>query len=276
MALHESLSSEPMNRQGLHDDLMHIEPFTTFDVNNSGLNAGNTPPASHSANSTTDGDAARNSEPIPEIPNPMVPVIPAYMRDGYGTLRYLGHSSTFSFSRQLLSMVHECPQLGDTRPSSVSCDAESYAVDASSILLTPSDFTGLPPFELATFYLQVLKFKINPFFHLFDEICFEKKMQLFYENSGAAAHADTTWYLHYLLIMAFGKALTSPTNYNGVVGMELFNRALRMLPDVTTLWRDLLTGVEIMCCVGLYLFSIDHRAAGYIYVSISSLAEISH
>lgn len=219
-------------------------------------------------NTAEENDSVDNSgSETLKIPNPMVPEQPAYMRDSFGNPRYLGHSSTFSFSRQLLSLVHQHPHLGDATPTPTSFDAESYSVDATPMQMTADDFTGLPSLEVALFYLQVLKFKTNPFFYLFDEISFTIQLQSFYEDLSNAPHTNRIWYVHYLLIMAFGKALSTQSQYGSIAGLELFNRALRMLPDATVLWANPLIAIEILCCLGLYLYSIDHRSAGYSYVS---------
>lgn len=195
----------------------------------------------------------------------MVPEQPAYMRDRFGNPRYLGHSSTFSFGRQLLSLV-QYHHMNDQTPTPINCDAEVHNVDATP-QLTREDFGGLPSEEVAIFYMQALKFRTVPLFYLFDEVQFALQIQHFYEE-GITAHVDRIWYVQYLLIMALGKALTTAADYGSIAGADLFNRALRLLPDNTAMWRDLLTAIEIMCCVSLYLFSIDHRSAGYIYVGV--------
>lgn len=201
------------------------------------------------------------------IPNPMVPEQPVYMQDVFGNPRHLGHSSTFSFSRQLLSIVRQHPHFGDAIPTPMSFDAESYRIDASTLRLSTDDLTGLPSLELALFYIQVLKFKTNSLFHLFDETSFTMRLEIFYEDLAAAPRTSLVWYIHYLLLMAFGKALSTQSQYGNVAGLELFNRALRLLPDATVLWSDFFTAIEVLCSIGLYLYSLDHRSAGYMYVS---------
>lgn len=216
---------------------------------------------------TTDTTTISPGSEVLQIANPMVPEQPAYMQDGFGNPRYLGHTSTFSFSRQLLSIVHQHPHLGDATPTPLNFDAEAYAVNATSRHVPADAYTALPSLEVASFYVQVLKFKTNPFFYLFDESVFMAQMHHFYESLTDTPLTNRIWYVHYLLIMAFGKALSTQSRFGCIEGLDLFDRALRLLPDASILWEDPLTATEVLCCVGLYLYSIDHRSAGYMYVS---------
>jgi hypothetical protein len=72
--------------------------------------------------------------------------------------------------------------------------------------------------------------------------------------------------------MAFGKTLISPKiPESGPAGSELFARAMQILPDMTHLCRDSVEATEIFCCIALYLQSIDHRSAAYVYVSATDM-----
>ncbi|EON70068.1 hypothetical protein W97_09334 [Coniosporium apollinis CBS 100218] len=214
----------------------------------------------------------------PGVPNPLVPVQPAYIHDNAGSLRYLGHSSTWSFSRQVLHMAHQSPHSSHSFEPSMHVEGEVYRVDAgNSPTFSSADTAGIPSADIALYHLQNVKFRTRPLYHLFDEADFTFNLHHFYESPLAFAQARPLWYIHYLLIMAFGKAfIAQPQAANGLAGLTLFERALRLLPDVTYLVRDRVESTEILCCIALYLESIDHRSAAHVYIGQAVRLAQSH
>lgn len=200
-----------------------------------------------------------------ELPsNPLVPDQPNYMRDSEGQLRYLGHSSTFSFSRQVLQMLRD-HEVFSQQHTPIHWDAESY-LNFDCALLPLPDFADLPSLEVSLLNLHIVKFRTTPLYYLFNEITFTESLNQFYKNLAVGLQPSRTWYVQYLLVMALGKAFNPPRGNSRMSGMDLFNRALQLLPDVTVLYREPLLAIEILCCIALYLYSIDHRSAGYINV----------
>lgn len=75
------------------------------------------------------------------------------------------------------------------------------------------------------------------------------------------------WYIQFLLIMAFGKALLLPAAPGqGPPGSGFVSRALDLLPDNPGLYQDPILSVEILCCLALYMQSVDHRNSAFTYV----------
>lgn len=223
--------------------------------------------------------------PIPEeitdleqsgVSNPLVSEQPTYISDNSGRLRYLGHSSTWSFSRQVLNMVNQSPHSNPSTEASLHVEGEVYNVSTVDLTISQSDIAGIPSMDLALYYLQSVKFRTHPILHLFDEADFSFHLHRFYESPATYGQSNRIWFVHFLILMAFGKAFvkqTQPTR--GPTGSDLFARALRLLPDTTYLCYEPVESTEILCCIALYLQSIDHRSAAHIYVSACS-KEITH
>lgn len=75
------------------------------------------------------------------------------------------------------------------------------------------------------------------------------------------------WYIQFLLVMAFGKALLLPAAPGkSPPGSGLVSRALELLPDNPGLYQDPILSVEILCCLALYMQSVDHRNSAFTYV----------
>lgn len=200
-------------------------------------------PAHHAPNSP-DGAA----------PNPLISEQPTYLVNQSGRLLYLGHSSTWAFSRQVLQMTREHFQ---TPSPFLNGEAEAYELDRHD----PStvDLSGLPSFEMSMLLLSTVKYRLHPFFHLFDEHEFIGNLHRLYKNPSEYAQAERLNYIHFLVIMALGKSFTSDPS----AGLNLFNRALTLLPDVTQLCADAIRPIEVLCSVAMYLECIDHRCAAF-------------
>lgn len=91
--------------------------------------------------------------------------------------------------------------------------------------------------------------------------------QKFYENSAGDTHQCNLWYVHFLLVMALGKACVSRGLRKGTPpGADLFVHAMKRFPDISQLWTDPFTTAEIFCCAALYLQGADFRYGAYMTV----------
>lgn len=124
---------------------------------------------------------------------------------------------------------------------------------------------ALPTPDYALFLINAVKFQCGQLFHLFDERTFMDQFSKFHE----AAEPDRNdypilWYIHYLLILAFGKAFIVRTDKGQrSPGSDLFVQAMKLLPDITFLCADPLQSIEVLCCAALYLQCLDSRSAAY-------------
>lgn len=211
---------------------------------------------------STEGADSRQEENAAQLTNPLVHEQPEYAQNSNGRLLHFGHSSTWAFTQQLLDKTNQTSHNRYVWNE----EASVYLLNAERSLLGQDDIKGLPSSELAMFYMHAVKFRTCPLYYLFDDGDFTFHLRRFYSNVLEYAQQHRIWFVHYLVIMAFGK--TFNTNHNAVTaGLTLFSRALRLLPDTTVLCQDPVPSTELLSSIALYLQSVDHRAAAHLYVS---------
>lgn len=142
--------------------------------------------------------------------------------------------------------------------------------------LAEPDTNILPSPDYAIYLINAVKFHCGQMFHLFDEETFMQQFSEFHAAPDHAPRPRTLWYVHYLLILAFGKAFVVQGNSSGPPpGAELFVQAMKLLPSVVFLSTQPIPSVEILCCAALYLQCLDFRCSAYNTVSQTSEASIS-
>ncbi len=210
--------------------------------------------------------------------NPLVSRGPSYVTDVYGRLRYLGPSSTWAFSRQVLKLAHQRAYSKSLPETSMHIEGDVYGLNSTSYQVpSTDDVGGLPSLEVSLFLLQTVKFHTNCLYHLFDEKSFTSRLYRFYEGPQQYAMHSRLWYAHYLVIMAFGKALGPPTSQSeGLAGVDLFARGIRVLPDLIHLCQEPVLASEILCGIALYLQSIDHRTAAHVHIGQAARIALSY
>ncbi|CAI7616057.1 unnamed protein product [Penicillium manginii] len=126
---------------------------------------------------------------------------------------------------------------------------------------TPS----VPTFDHAMYLINVVKFRCGQLYHLFDENEFMANLHDFYSEPKPNA-ATGLWYVHFLLILAFGKGFVKhKVQGNRPPGADYFVKALEMLPDVIVLHEAPIESTEVMCCIALYLQALDCRSSAHNY-----------
>lgn len=208
------------------------------------------------------------------MPNPLAPGQPAYVAETSGRLRYLGHSSTYAFTQQVLHLTKQNPPSNPSPEILLSLD-EAYRTESDR--LTPAkdpDISRLPSKDICLHYLQTVKFRTQPLYYLFDEQDFRIRLQDFYSNPLEYARDNPIWFAHYLVLMAFGKAMETCGQVQSTAQpmiSELFVRALQLLPDMSELCEHPMESTELSCSIALYLQSIQHKQAATVYVCLVSL-----
>lgn len=141
------------------------------------------------------------------ISNPLVPRTPIYVSDLAGRLVYLGHSSNFAFSQQVLDMMrrHTGRNHGEDLPRHRDGSTYDLGLGIPRPTGTP-DISELPSLHLCLHYIQCVKFWTLPLFCLFDELTFVANVHEFYERPVRHVEDNPLWFTHFLLIMAFAKA----------------------------------------------------------------------
>lgn len=187
----------------------------------------------------------------------------------YVAIGYLGSSSNWSFTRRVLSMAHERAYDAPLPANDTSFDGNIYSIgwDGLRSPFTPES-TALPSSDYAIYLINAVKFHCGQMFHLFDEQSFMLKFTQFHQTShDEQTNRSDLWFIHYLLILAFGKAFIVRSNAaHSPPGADLFVWALKRLPDTTFLCAQSVESVEVLCCVALYLQSLDYRCSAYNFV----------
>lgn len=134
------------------------------------------------------------------------------------------------------------------------------------------DVPRLPTQDFAFHLINSVKFHCGQLFHLFDEEDFMHQFSRFHENPTDYARESPLWYVHYLLILAFGKAFVNQSaRSQRPPGGDLFVYAMRGLPDLAFLDADPLQKAQVLCCIALYFQCINRRTSAYRTVSDRSL-----
>ena len=165
-------------------------------------------------------------------------------------------------------MVYELVSGTSLSPASLLFESSTYDLGWNGLRDdVSSDYT--PPFttDHAQFLINAVKFHCSHLFHIFDERVFMHHFDLFHDPTHGIEKPPILWFIHYLLVLAFGKAFNVRIGKGRrPPGADLFVRAMKLLPDITFLCTDPVQAIEVLICVALYLQCIDMRNAAYNFV----------
>ncbi|WDK16993.1 Zn(II)2Cys6 transcription factor [Colletotrichum graminicola] len=182
---------------------------------------------------------------------------------------FLGSSSNWSFSRQVLSVTHEHVCQSPLPTNSLLFDGCAYDLGWNGSRTAQTlDSRPIPSYDYAIFLINAVKFHCGQMFHLFEEDEFMDNMQTFYSKSSTdRAEEDTLWFIHFLVVLSFGKSLIQRKNQGKrPSGAEFFVRALQLIPDVTALCKQPIMSTEILCCIAWYYQALDFRHAAHNFI----------
>ncbi|KAF4226087.1 hypothetical protein CNMCM6805_004989 [Aspergillus fumigatiaffinis] len=185
-----------------------------------------------------------------DLTNPLSTGPSAFMAAATGRTFYLGTSSNWSFARRILSMTHE--HLFDSPLPTDSLLFEGSTYDLGwdgSRTSVGQEAPVIPTPDYSIYLINAVKFHAGQLFHLFDEGAFMGGLYAFYEEPQQQMATPSLWYIHYLVIIALGKALVVHRNR-----------------DTTALSRDAVNSTEILCCLALYLQSLDFRSSAHNFI----------
>ncbi|KAL2834277.1 hypothetical protein BDW59DRAFT_156217 [Aspergillus cavernicola] len=216
-----------------------------------------------------------------DLTNPLSTGPSTFSTAATGRTFYLGTSSNWSFARRILSMTHEHLYNSPLPTDSLLFEGSTYDLGWDGSRTTVyQEAPIVPTLDYSIYLINAVKFHAGQLFHLFDEGSFMGGLYAFYEDPQQQMATDGLWYIHYLVIVALGKALVVHRNRDSrPPGCEFFIRALQLLPDTTHLCRDSIIGAEILCCIALYLQSLDYRNSAQNFIGQAvrlALAEGMH
>lgn len=184
---------------------------------------------------------------------------------------YLGTSSNWSFHGQILNLVHEHTHKSPLPGADLLFDGSAYDLFWDGSRNVPESSSPIiPSIDYSIFLINAVKFHCAQLVHLFDEDDFNNNLHAFYSNADSQLLKNSLWYIHFLLIIAFGKTLVQHKQRSArPPGAEFFVHALQSLPDTNRLCQEPIIASEILCCIALYLQSLDSRNAAHVTVRFS-------
>lgn len=185
------------------------------------------------------------------------------------TLVWLAPWSTWSFTVRLTLMLSDKlrPEDPYLPPSLVATEIYdlNYKMGVSSDF---PDVTSLPSLSHALYLFNTVKFHLGQTYRLYDEEEFEQQIRDFYPNALQRATECPLWFSKFLLTMAFGTAFhTPPKDSRDPPGGKFFIRAMALMPEPNSIWKDSFLGMEVLALAGLYLYSVDQREGANSFVS---------
>ncbi|KAL0931430.1 zn 2cys6 transcription factor [Colletotrichum truncatum] len=190
----------------------------------------------------------------------------------HGSPVFMGTSSNWAFGRRVLTITHESITGTPLQIDNLFFDGNVYDLkwDGSRSPSTIDDFShsSLPTQDFAIYLINSVKFRCGSLFYLFEEETFMKQFSKFHENPSNLSSLSRLWYVHYLIILAFGKAFVVQTTKSQTPpGVELFVQAMKLMPDFTFFEGDRLEKIQVLCCAALYLQCLTCRTAAYRFIS---------
>ncbi|KAL7914114.1 hypothetical protein GGI35DRAFT_235735 [Trichoderma velutinum] len=208
-----------------------------------------------------------------EICNPLATTPSKVIEDTEGRRRFLGPSSTWAYIQQAMSILQHCVKDQPSPQLPAISDGGAFVLNwpstSQATPITPLTTDQLPSLGYSLYLTETVKFYLGPMYHLYDEDIFRQQLHDFYVMGPwvEPPRSSRLWFIQYLLIMALGKALILPASSDKrPTGCDYVLRAIELLPDVHVYYTDSILSVEILCCLSLYLQSIDHRNAAYNYI----------
>ncbi|KKP07460.1 hypothetical protein THAR02_00381 [Trichoderma harzianum] len=225
------------------------------------------------AGGATSDDGTAGIDDAAEICNPLATTPSKVIEDTEGRRRFLGPSSTWAYIQQAMSILQHCVKDQPSPQLPATSDGGAFVLDWPSTSQTtptaPLTIDRLPSLTYSLYLTDTVKFYLGPMYHLYDEDIFRQRLNEFYASGQwvEPPRSSRLWFIQYLLIMALGKALILPgSSDKRPTGCDYVLKAIELLPDVHGYYTDSILSVEILCCLSLYLQSIDHRNAAYNYI----------
>ncbi|KAF4967891.1 hypothetical protein FSARC_4631 [Fusarium sarcochroum] len=126
------------------------------------------------------------------------------------------------------------------------------------------DLSTLPAKDFSLYLINSVKFHCGWMYHLFDEEIFMERFHLFHERPAEYARAQPLWFVHYLLVLAFGKAfVVQSTKSRRPPGGDLFKQAMKLMPDFTFFECDIIEEMQVLSCAAIYLHCVDYIEEAY-------------
>jgi hypothetical protein len=203
-------------------------------------------------------------------------ILPLTFHLSYRILVFMGTSSNWSFNRRVLTMTHERIK-GTPLPThnlhfaGLEGKVFDFKWDGTRKFTSGDalDMTALPTKDFALYLINSVKFHCGWLYNLFDEDSFMGRFHHFHDHPADYARAEPLWFVHYLLVVALGKAfVVQSTKSKRPPGGDLFIQAMKLMPDFSFFECGIIDEMQVLCCAAIYLQSVDHIQQAHRLVSI--------
>ena len=194
-----------------------------------------------------------------------------------GYLVWLAPTSLWSFTARLSLMMAEKLNIQSPYTIPNMLDQEIYPLHwRHAVPDEPLDISGLPSIDHAHYLFNTVKFHLDQAYRFFDQDVFLSHIhEFYYGNALEKANESRLWFVQFLLVLAFGNAfLLQSRNSKDPPGSKFFVRAMALMPDHASIWKNGLMAIEVLALAGLYLYCIDQRESAHVYVGHSLLKSI--
>lgn len=184
---------------------------------------------------------------------------------------YLGTSSNWSFTRRVLSLAHQHVHNEALPTETLIFEGTAYDLGWDGSRMDPMlENPVIPSLDHAIYLINTVKFRCGQLYHLLDEDDFTRSLHDFYADGGQTGKGSL-WYIHFLLILAFGRTFVEPKSQERKLpGIDYFVKALQILPEHHQLYSSPMTSTEILCCIALFYQSLDCRSPAHNYVGVAN------
>lgn len=175
-------------------------------------------------------------------------------------------SSSDTFSSELRTLLTERSRPNPGPVSARPADATPRSMCQSR--LGTDKIKYWPTEEDAYSMLNIVVLNVGISQHLFDVRTFSDNLFSLFNDDAVDTGVTELWYAECLLVFAIGRLLQAKwDDMSKPPGDEFFQEALKRMPDLSSLRKQGVLGIELMGLSALYLQIADRKEDAYLYVS---------
>ncbi|KAF5576174.1 positive activator of transcription [Fusarium pseudocircinatum] len=176
-------------------------------------------------------------------------------------------SSSDTFSTELRTLLTERSRPNPGPASARPGDATPRSIPQSRLGVDKIKYW--PTEDDAYSMLNIVVLNVGISQHLFDVRTFSDNLfSLFNDDDATDIGVAELWYAECLLVFAIGRLLQAKwDDMSKPPGDEFFQEALKRMPDLSSLRKQGVLGIELMGLSALYLQIVDRKQDAYLYAS---------
>ncbi|EXK38445.1 hypothetical protein FOMG_08837 [Fusarium oxysporum f. sp. melonis 26406] len=175
-------------------------------------------------------------------------------------------SSSDTFSSELRTLLTERSRPNPGPVSARPADATPRSMCQSRLGLDKIKYW--PTEEDAHSMLNIVVLNVGISQHLFDVRTFSDNLFSLFNDDAVETGVTELWYAECLLVFAIGRLLQAKwDDMSKPPGNEFFQEALNRMPDLSSLRKQGVLGIELMGLSALYLQIADRKEDAYLYAS---------